>query len=52
VHIGATWRILLNCPSATAMRFYVKLLGPLVTIKLAYRANYTNNRMTFCLLIT
>jgi len=26
VHIGATWRIRLKCPCATAMRPYVKLL--------------------------
>jgi len=32
VHIGATWRIWLNCPCAAAMRPYVKLLWPLVTI--------------------
>jgi len=30
VHIGATWRIRLNCPCAAAMRPYVKLLWPLV----------------------
>ena len=29
-HIGATWRIRLNCPSAAAMRPYVKLFWPLV----------------------
>jgi len=29
-HIGATWRIHLNRPSAAAMRSYVKLLWPLV----------------------
>jgi len=29
-HIGATWRIRLNRPSAAAMRPYVKLLWPLV----------------------
>jgi len=28
VHIGATWRILLNRPCAVAMRPYVKLLRP------------------------
>jgi len=32
VHIGATWRIRLNCPCAAAMRPYVELLGPLVVI--------------------
>jgi len=31
-HIGATWRILLNRPSAAAIRLYVKLLWPLVTV--------------------
>ena len=31
-HIGATLRIWLNCPSAAAMRPYVKLLWPLVII--------------------
>jgi len=31
-HIGATWRIRLNRPSAAAMRSYVKLLWPLVSI--------------------
>jgi len=31
-HIGATWRIRLNSPSAAAMRPYVKLLWPLVII--------------------
>jgi len=30
VHIGATWRIRMNCPSAVAMRPYVKLLWLLV----------------------
>ena len=30
-HIGATWRIRLNHPSAAAMRPYVKLLWPLVS---------------------
>jgi len=30
-HIGATWRIRLNRPSAATMRLYVKLLLPLVT---------------------
>jgi len=29
-HIGATWRIRLNRPSAAAMRSYVKLFSPLV----------------------
>ena len=29
VHIGATWRIRLNCPCAAVMRPYVKLLSPL-----------------------
>jgi len=29
-HIGATWQIRLNRPSAAAMRSYVKLLWPLV----------------------
>jgi len=29
-HIGTTWRIRRNSPSAAAMRFYVKLLCPLV----------------------
>jgi len=29
-HIGATWQIRLNRPSAVAMRSYVKLLWPLV----------------------
>jgi len=32
VHIGATLQILLNRPSAAAMRPYVKLLWPLVTV--------------------
>jgi len=31
-HIGATWRIQLNRPSAVAMRSYVKLLLPLIFI--------------------
>jgi len=31
-HIGPTWRIRLNRPSAAAMRSYVKLLWPLVII--------------------
>jgi len=31
-HIDATWRIRLNRPSAAAMRRYVKLLSPLVSI--------------------
>jgi len=31
-HIGATWRILLNRPTAAAMRPYVKLLWPLVIL--------------------
>jgi len=30
-HICATWQIGLNCPSAAAIRSYVKLLSPLVT---------------------
>jgi len=29
-HIGATWRIRLNHPSAAAMRFYVELLWQFV----------------------
>jgi len=33
-HIGATWRILLNRPSAAAMRSYVKLLWRLVFLVL------------------
>jgi len=37
-HIGATWRIRLNCPCATAIRPYVKLLGPLVMAALCNRA--------------
>jgi len=32
VHIGATWRIWLNCPRAAAMRPYVKLQWSLVTV--------------------
>jgi len=32
VHIGATWRIRLNRPCAAAMRSYVKLLRPLVSL--------------------
>ena len=32
VHIGAIWRIRLNCPGAAAMRPYVKLLWSLVII--------------------
>jgi len=32
VHIDATWRIRLNHPCAAAMRPYVKLLWPLVTV--------------------
>ena len=31
-HIGATWRIRLNRPSAAVMRSYVKLLWPLVLL--------------------
>jgi len=41
-HIGATWRIRLNCPSAAAMRPYVKLLWPLVII--------TNKLIIVCIL--
>jgi len=36
VHIGATWRIRLNCPCAAAMRPYVKLLWPLVSLCLPF----------------
>jgi len=33
-HIGATWRIRLNRPSAAVIRSYVKLLWPLITRRL------------------
>jgi len=33
VHIGTTWWIRLNHPSAAAMRLYIKLLWLLVVIK-------------------
>jgi len=36
-HIGATWRIRLNCPCAAAMRSYVKLLWPLVFVGLFWK---------------
>jgi len=45
VHIGATLRILLNRPSAAAMRSYVKLLWPLVCTDMkrvcAFAVSYT-----------
>ena len=31
VHIGATWRIRLDCPCAAAIQPYVKLHSPLLT---------------------
>jgi len=40
VYIGATWRIQLNRPCAAAMRAYIKLLWPLVTI-----AIFTNTKL-------
>jgi len=39
-HIGTTWRIRLNRPSAAAMRSYVKLLWPLVMVALCNRADH------------
>jgi len=36
VHIGATWRIRRNRPCVAAMRLYVKLLWPLVTLTTCY----------------
>jgi len=39
-HIGATWRMRLNRPSAAAMRPYVKILWPLVIIR-PHRSTYT-----------
>jgi len=35
-HIGVTWRIRLNHPSATAMWYYVKFLWPLAYLVLLY----------------
>ena len=42
-HIGATWPIRLNPPSAAAMRPYVKLLWPLVSIYLAPPSCFISN---------
>jgi len=39
-HIGVTWRIRLNRPSAAAMRRYVKLLWVLVMVALCNRADH------------
>jgi len=41
LHIGATWRIRLNCPCVAMMRPHVKLLWPLViTIIRPHRPYY------------
>ena len=39
-HIGATWQIRLNHPSVAAMRSCVKLLWPLVIIKMCVRSSH------------
>jgi len=38
MHIGATWRMLLNDPCIVAMQPYVKLLPPLVAVNADIKA--------------